>query len=546
MESPNDYGVQGAGAGVDDIQWQSARYSRREALRRFGGVGAAIALPSLAGTDGVANAARLLRDTTKAPSGTLRVASAQNLAQLDPFKYVFDWDNQSLSCIYSGLTQFTESGGATPQPAMAESWTVSPDLMTYTFNLRKDLLSAKGQPITGEIIVASIKRAIAKKTAYYGASFFPPIASLTAPNSRTVRFQLKTPSATLATWLTTYMPITMPDTVANAAAQQGPDTTGPFKVSEFVTDQHMYLEPNPHWWGAPVKLSAIQIITAQDNTSAVTSLQAGSLDALWGAPYTAIARLIKDPKFKVLTSKLPGTSHTYEVDIASPPFNNVNARLALAHSVDRRTIMNSAYAGLGQMTNTNVPVATNSPYFDSSLPAIPFDLDKAKSLFASAGVSKSTPLTFWCASGQYPEWTVAGQIISADLAKIGISLKVTPVDISTWVAKFFPKGKKYPGYVVANFGTAGPDILALERLDPRVYEGNWNDPQVQTMMAQAQKTKSMSAAKAIYNRVEQQFSQQAPAASLMMFDNPLVQSAKVQGTWIAPNGNCHLENASLT
>jgi peptide/nickel transport system substrate-binding protein len=523
-----------------------AGLSRREALQRIGGLGAAVlAAPSaLRLEDALTRVHSAQHLSTRAAGGTLRIAAAQNLAQLDPFKYVFDWDNQTLSCLYSGLTQFTAGGGPVPQPAMAQHWTVSSDLTTYTFHLRKNLLSSRGKPITAPIIVASIKRALSPSTAYYGASFFPPIKRITTPDNRTIIFSLGRPCATLATWLTTYMPITMPGTTAEAGSPHGPDTTGPWKVQEFVSDNYMYLVPNEHWWGASVKLSKIEVITAQDNTSAVTSLQAGALDVLWGTPYSDIAHLKHNPNFRVVTSHLPGTSHTYEVDILSPPFNNVNNRLAMAYAVDRKTIVEAAYAGLGQITSTNVPVATNSRYFNPHLPHLNYDLDKAKALFKAGGLTKKDTLTFWCASGQYPEWIVAGEIIQADLAKIGINMVVRPVDISTWVAKFFPKGKHYPGYVVANFGTAGPDVLALERLDPKVYEGNWNDPTVQTLMAKAQETSKFGQADGIYKQVELQFSKQAPATSLMMFDNPALQSTKVAGTWIAPNGNCHFEHCS--
>ena len=117
-----------------------------------------------------------------------------------------------------------------------------------------------------------------------------------------------------------------------------------------------------------------------------------------------------------------------------------------------------------------------------------YNLAKAKKLFAEGGVKPGTTLIWW-STPALPEFQTQGLILQASLAKIGIKLVIQNNEIATWVAKFYPGGKKFPGLIVPN-ANSGP-VEAAYNFNfylPGRCECNWSPPEFNTAYSKAMQT----------------------------------------------------------
>ena len=414
--------------------------------------------------------AQLAPDTTHLKKGgTLSIGAAQGIPQLNPALWTFAWEETLLPLLWDGLTQYEQNG--TVGPDLATHWSSADGARQWTFHLRGNVKFSNGKPFTSANVVSNFNYFRAPATTYHDKSNLSLITSVIASGPRTVVINLSAPDAVLPQGITNVKMIYLP---ALSTIDSKPIGTGPFVVKSFQPNSQLTLVRNSRYWGTPALLNQIDVVNAPDPTSAYTSLISGSLDLLWSAPYSDVAGIRHSPSLKLLAPKVASQFNFWDLDTAAPPFNNVKVRQALAYAVDRSAILKDAYFGQGLVSNANDPLATNNPAYDKSLKPYPYDLKKAKALFNADRVKS---LTWWGIAGQYPEFTTTGEILQASLKSIGVKLNIDNVDISTWAAKFYPAGKKFPGLVVPNFDPAPPaPAFSLNYLREGTCNCNWVNP----------------------------------------------------------------------
>jgi peptide/nickel transport system substrate-binding protein len=371
------------------------------------------------------------------------------------------------------------------------------------------------------------------------------IAKAVATNPTTLTLTLKTPNAQLPASL---INVKMTDVPNIANVNKDPNGTGPYKLKGFVPNQSVDLVANPSYWGGKPKMAEIKIVAYPDITAAETALRAGTLSALWNPPATAVSSLQTGGR-QVLKAQDPGGVNVFELDNTSPPFNNPKARQALAYATNRAAMLKAGFGGNGEVNASQTPVSATNPFYDKSLPSYGFNLDKAKQLFAEAGVTSGTTLTYWTVAGAFPEMALEGQILQQDLAKIGIKLNIVSSVTSTWAAKFYPNGKKYPGLIVSNelsFQPA-PDTFASQWFSSSgTCECNWTPPaayNAAVVALQAAGTKDSQAAQ--LNVIQRTLNEQSPIVVIANTSPVTVVQSNVNGAWEESDGVLHLEDASI-
>jgi len=131
-----------------------------------------------------------------------------------------------------------------------------------------------------------------------------------------------------------------------------------------------------------------------------------------------------DPKYQAVVTPMPGYFYMFQPNVTFKPLDDKRVRQALNYAIDRKRIVDNVI--LGEGTPMSTPWRANSPAFDATKQdAYAFDLDKAKALLAQAGVS-NLPLEMLVAAG-VDEYATMAQIYQNDLAKIGITLTITPL-----------------------------------------------------------------------------------------------------------------------
>jgi peptide/nickel transport system substrate-binding protein len=497
-----------------------------------------LAACSATGTQGAGPASATPMDGGKITYGV----AGGGLTTLDPHKVSSAALLPVMSLLYSGLTQYGPDN--TLQPALSASWSSSADLKTWTFKLRQGVKFDNGKAFTAQDAVANIQRVLDPKTGSQQRAPLSDVQSVQAVDPATVQFTLSKPDAVLPATLTQVYLGDM-DTIAQVNTLA--NGTGPYKLKQFVPDDHVTLVRNPDYWGAKGKLDEIDVVETPDTTSAVNSLRNHDLDVVWNVPPPNITQLKPDPTLSVLNPSGYSGAVVWELDTTSPPFNDVRARQALSYAVNRAQMLTTGYNGLGSVEDANNILNPKQPEYAKDLPHYDFDLNKAKDLFQQAGVGAGTNLVFWTTAGRNPQWVTMGEILQQDLKKIGINLVIQQQEVSAWLQKFFPAGKKYPGVIVANYiSTPYEPSRQLNFFKQGVCECNWADPTYTQLLAQAVGTADAAERTKLYQQMQGIVNQQVPSIIPFTTSQFTVVNKRVVGAWVQSNGVVHLEAAGVT
>lgn len=506
--------------------------------RRRAGLGAAMLLTAALVTAGCSSPAPGSGD---AGGGSITVAAAQGIPQLNPAIRTFAWEEVLFPLLWNGLTKTDEKGNVVGD--LAEKWEASADQKTWTFTLREDVTFSDGDPFTAESAVKAFQYYLDEGTATQEKNKISMITDVAAPDDKTVVLTLSEPIATLPAGIVW---VKMLDVDGLATIDKEPVGTGPYTVSTFTPDDSVTLVRNDKYFGDKPALDTITIVKAAESTAAVTGLRSGDIDVLWSVPQGDVAGLESGGDISLVRPDNPSQWPSWEVDTTSPPFNDVRARQALAYATDRQAILDAAYSGQGLVSPTNNALGEANPWFGGDLTDYSYDLDKAKKLFAEAGVTEGSTLTWWGIAGQYPEWNTSGEILQASLKEIGITLKIDNNDIGTWVDSFYPAGKSYPGYIVPNFQSTPPEpAYSLNFYLSGRCECNWVNPEFTQAFQGAIAEPDEKARKEKWATVQEIVNREVPLIVPLQSTVVSATGSRVTGVWVEGGGQLHLEGAQV-
>jgi peptide/nickel transport system substrate-binding protein len=514
---------------------------RRRAL-----VGLAVAAAATGTLVGVSNstaAGTRASAATCKPQGTLTYGiSGAGISQLDPTTLSFSGQLPLQSLLYNSLAEYTPDGKVVPD--LATKWKSSPDLKTWWFWLRRDVKYANGRRFTAADVVANVLRNLNPDVP---SLWRPPIKDIRSARAITkyeVRFKLGGPNGDLPEALA---PVEMSDLTDPSQLDKTGNGTGPYKVADFVPGQSLTLVRNNLYYGPKACMQKIVFVREPDPTSMVTDFTSGKLSVIWQAPLTALGALANDKSAYWVKPRNVSSEHLWDVDTTSPPFNNPIARQALSYAIDRATMVKAAFFGTANPALADDLISTTNPIYNKSLKPQPFDLQKAKQLFDQAGVKPGTTFTFWSLAGRRDEWITMAQILQQDLQKIGLNLDIQRNDISTWLAKFNPAGKKFPNMIVGDFWSipANP-IAAFGMAASGQCNCNWNNAQYDALLKQATAAQDPAKRQQLFDQMQALFAKDLPMMTIAHQTNIIYAQKTIQGIWEDPAGTTRLEGARMT
>jgi peptide/nickel transport system substrate-binding protein len=484
-----------------------------------------------------------------APSGTGCTASqgkiqygiaGAGITALDPNTLSFAGQSPLQTLLYDGLTKWDKTMQAVPD--LATSWKSSTDLMHWTFKLRRGVRYADGRPFTSADARANILRVLDPTVPSQARGNVADIRSVRTNGKWGLVIKLGHPSALLPTAL---VDVKMSDTTDISKLNTAGNGTGPYKVANFVPGQSLTLVPNTDYWGGKPCLQEIDFLREPDPTSMVTDFKSGKLDMVWQVPPVDIPAVNTGTSAFLTPTGVSG-AHVWEVDTTSAPFNDVRVRQALSYAIDRKTMVQAAFFGLGTPSYANDILSANNTFYDKALKPYTFNLTKAKQLFDAAGIKPGTTFTFWALAGRRDEWITMAQILQQDLQKIGLNLNIVRSDVSTWLAKFYPAGKQYPGYIIANYFSLPPNpSYAFKQIQFGSCECNWKNNTFEALAQKAIGTPDAAARGKIYDTMQAIQSQQSPVMVIVHQTNIVAYRKGVVGAWEDAEGNVHLEGARV-
>ena len=358
--------------------------------------------------------------------------------------------------IFEGLTKIAMDGAVTP--LLAETWSHSPDGKSYTFRLRKGIKFSDGAACDAAAVKFSFDRARAEgSTNKAKKAVFDNISSVTAHDPTTVILTLNNAEAALPFRLGENTAVILhPSTAAGAASK--PIGTGPFKLESWNKGSAVTLVK---WDGyrdaAKVKLKKATFRFINDPAAQVAALLAGDIDGMprFGA-LQAMKQFQGDKRFTVEVGSTAGKG-LVAINNKRKPLSDVRVRRAIAHAIDRKAFIDGAQEGLGRPIGSHF-APTDLGYLDLTA-QYPHDIEKAKALLKDAGVTTPLNLTLTLPPPQYAR--KGGEIVAAQLAKVGIVAKIENVEWAQWLSGPF-KG---------NF-----DLTIINHVEPLDYATAYANP----------------------------------------------------------------------
>ncbi|MBN9468315.1 MAG: ABC transporter substrate-binding protein [Bosea sp.] len=423
-----------------------------------------------------------------------------------------------LQNIFEGLVAMDRTGKIVP--ALAESWTVSADGLTYTFKLRPNARFHDGTPFSARDVKFSFERAVAPDSTNAQRWIFTQIAAIEAPDPVTVTITLKQPTANFVYGLAWGDAIIVsPATAADNKTR--PVGTGPFKFARWNRGDRLEFERNAEYWGPKPALAKAVFRFIGDPQAQVAALRAGDIDAFTNlsAP-EAIPQLKADPKLKVTLGKTEGET-ILAINNAKAPFSDIRVRQAISHVLDRKTIALGVYGfDLDYIGSHFSPL---HPAYVDLTGTYPVDIAKAKSLLAAAGFPNGFSCTLRLPPPAYARR--GGEIIAALLAQIGINASIEPLEFPQWLERVF-RGKDFDLTVIAH--TEPLDIGNYARDD---YYFQYKNPEFKALMAKIDGTLDEAERNRLYGEAQRMLARDAVNGFLFILPKLTVTKADLEGMW---------------
>ena len=344
-------------------------------------------------------------------------------------------DSVLYSNVFEGLTRFMGDGAVVP--GLAESWEISNDGLTYTFNLHGGVTFHDGTTLDGEDVKFSLDRARAEDSTNAQKALFAGITDITVVDPQTVKITLAEPNGNFLfnlAWGDAV--IVAPESIDDI--KTNPVGTGAFKFTNWVQGDRIDLTRNADYWGTPAVLNTATFKFISDPTAAFASVMAEDVDAFISFPAPEnIPQFEADPRFQVLVGSTEGET-ILSTNNKQPPFDDVRVRQALAHAIDRQAIVDGAMFGYGTPIGSHF-APHNPAYLDLTANSA-FDPEKSKALLAEAGMSDGFTTTLHLPPPSYARR--GGEIIAAQLAEVGIKAEIINVEWAQWLETVF-RGKDF-------------------------------------------------------------------------------------------------------
>ncbi|HEX8026213.1 MAG TPA: ABC transporter substrate-binding protein [Candidatus Limnocylindrales bacterium] len=390
--------------------------------------------------------------------GTLSFGFNGEIQHLDPsLGYdVTSWPAERL--IYEALLDYDSSSNLVPLLADGMP-TVSADGKTVTFKIHSgvNFVKADGsvlREMTADDVAYSINRDLdpnlKPNPSPVGSAFFGNIvgaADVLAGKAKTatgikvidpttIEFDLVNADATFLNVMATPFAMVVPKELATedtAAFEAAPVGTGQFLMTKYTKGQGATFVRNPHYWRAGLPyLDGVDFRTGQDDNAMLQQIEAGTLDIM-GDPMPAaqFTDVTTNPAYKsqLYHTPLADTDYVF-MDTQDPAghFSKLEVRQAVNYAIDKAAILQITH-GAGQQANCILP--PTMPGYDANCNPYPHDVDKAKQLMATAGLSGGFSTKFYTDTTD-PDPQI-GQSIQQDLAAIGIKADIVSQEFATFL-----------------------------------------------------------------------------------------------------------------
>ena len=441
--------------------------------------------------------------------------------------------------IYDSLV--SETNDFQFKPALATSWTISPDGKSYTFKLRNDVKFHDGTVFDANAVKFNFDRIMDKATAsLYAKVLLGPYDSTTVVDPNTVQVNFKSAYAPFLDYASeAFLGFVSPAAVQKFGADyaNNPVGTGPFMFKEWAKQDHITLTKNPNYnWGSavhahsgPAYLDTLTFKIVPETATRTAALQSGEVDLIETVPPSDVAGLKAKSNLFVVNALSPGDPFVLFFNTSKPPFDDQAARLAFFYGVDRPGMIKAFFNNIYPMADA--PLAPSTFAYDKAVEGMyTYDVNKAKQTLDAAGwkagsdgILAKNGTRF---SVQYNEGDVDREMrheiaesIQQQMKQLGIEVKISYLAAAPAQQALLNNDYSITG---TSFVSSDPDILNNLYNSQRTYPNgsnfsHVNSPQIDDLLAQGLQESDRSKRVSIYAQIQQQVMQMAIGLPIYVF-----------------------------
>ena len=482
----------------------------------------------------------------------LVVGVPDNLTGLDPADLNDNISQSAARLMFEGLYMLDEHMKL--QPQLAESYEATEDAKEFTFHLRKGVTFHDGTPFNAAAVKSSFDRAGNPENHLKRQSLYVMIDHTDVVDDYTVRMVLKYPfGAFINDVAHPGALIVSPKSVQEFGKEvtRHPSGTGPYEFVSWSADT-LKMKKNEHYWkpGLP-KIDTITYRSVPENGARIAMLQAGEAQFIYPVPPEMIKLLDHSPTIAVFNE--PSILIRYVVlNNMRKPFSDPRVRLALNYAVDKQAFAKVVFSGYADQMDSPMPAGLG---FYQKQGSYPYDPAKAKALLAEAGYPNGFESTITGPAATLPQRGM--QFVQQQLAAVGVTLKVEPLEAGVLTAKIFNVQKPEDATIVMRYAgwsssTGDADwgmrpMLYSKSFPPVLTNDAWySSPATDAAIEEGLATVDPAKRAAAYEKAQAQVWKDVPWIFLGVDHNLAAYSKKLHGAFMRPDQQFYLAtDASL-
>lgn len=340
---------------------------------------------------------------------------------LDPANVLYDSAYLTMATARSNLTKRAANGEIVPD--LAEKWEHSDDLKTWTFTIRQGVTFHSGKSLELNDIVASFNRHRGPDTTSPAKSALAAVDDILAEAPNKIIFKLKDANVDFPSILRDLRFVIVPSKDGKADVTTT-DGTGPYSIESFEPGQRIRFKRNPNYWDKENVgfFDTAEVIIITDAAARMNALRVGQVDVANAIDLRTLD-MLRRVKGITIDDVPSGRYYIFGMMANTDPFKDKNVRQAVKYSIDRKEMLEKILSGHGTLGNDH-PIASNHPYWDSSLPQREYDPDKARYYLKQAGLT-SLEIPLSVSEAAFQGANAAAALFAASASKAGVTINVT-------------------------------------------------------------------------------------------------------------------------
>lgn len=481
--------------------------------------------------------------------------------------------NSSAQTIFNRLVEF-KYGSTEVVPALAESWTVSKDKKTFTFKLRKNIpfhsnaFFTPTRTFNANDVIYTFKSQIdtkhplsipAANYEYFKAMELDQlIADVVKVDDYTVSFVLKRPEAPFLANLAMDFASILSEEYAQSLVKSGkglktletaPIGTGPFVFKSYQKDSAVRYKAFDQYFRGKAKIENLVYVIVTDATVRLQKMKSGECHVMSDPQPQDLEQIAKAKNIKLVSTE--GLNVAYVAfNTQKKPFDNLKVREALSMAMNQKSYIDLIYKSQGAAAKNPIPPSMWS--YNNATAAHVYDVEKAKGLLKEAGFPNGFETDLWympVTRAYMPNGKKLGELVQADLAKIGVKVKLLTYDWPVYLDK-----SKKGDHSMIQLGWVGdngdPDnfmnvLLGCSAIKAGSNMARWCDKEFDSLLQQAKEDSNIKVRTGFYQKAQVIFNKQKPWFTVAHAKMNRVISDKVVGYKIDPFGHENFQSVDL-